>query len=100
MTLILVSWALSLYFNTTPLTLLAFGKVDNVHAPKMINVGDCCPPILRLEHQQGPFFNSLKAFFGAPGEAAAAVNVSVLLLAAINKQVHALEPFFLFCMVA
>ena len=62
-TLILVSWALSLYFNTTPLTLLAsgtlfcsyvcvrFGKVDNVHAPKMINVGDCCPPILRREFQ-------------------------------------------------
>lgn len=28
-----------------------FGKVDNVHAPKMINVGDCCPPILRREFQ-------------------------------------------------
>lgn len=67
--LILLSGIVSLYFNTTPLTLLVFGQVDNVHAPKMINIGGCCPPILRLEHLKGE---------------GVAANVSVLLLAAIN----------------
>ncbi|CAK9034654.1 unnamed protein product [Durusdinium trenchii] len=69
-TLILVSWVASLYFNTTPLTLLAFGQVDNAHAPKMISIGDCCPPIMRLEHLKGQDV---------------AANVSVLLLAAMDR---------------
>jgi len=68
--LIFLSGAVSLYFNTTPLTLLAFGRVDNVHAPKMINIGDCCPPSLRLEHVKGQEL---------------AANVSVLLLASVDS---------------
>ncbi|CAJ1403977.1 unnamed protein product [Effrenium voratum] len=76
-TLIVASWIVSMYFNTTPLTLLAFGKVDNLHAPKMINIGGCCPPNMKLEHLKGEGL---------------AANVSVLLLAALDTGDRPVPP--------
>ena len=41
-----------------------FGQVDNVHAPKMINIGNCCPPIMR----PGDAFAGLPCPEGLAGE--------------------------------
>lgn len=52
--ILLQTLALAPDFGSDSLT-LRFGQVDNVHAPKMINIGGCCPPILRWALQHARF---------------------------------------------
>ncbi|CAE7895966.1 Fras1 [Symbiodinium necroappetens] len=66
-TLILLSLAMSIYFNTIPLTLLSFGKVSNEDPPKMLVDDGTC--VAQLVHHKGQGLSA---------------NVSVLLLAALD----------------
>ncbi|CAE7213074.1 OGG1 [Symbiodinium sp. CCMP2592] len=66
-TLILLSLAMSIYFNTIPLTLLSFGQVSNEDSPKMLVDDGTC--VAQLVHHKGQGLSA---------------NVSVLLLAALD----------------
>eukprot|EP00931_Biecheleriopsis_adriatica_P078958 TRINITY_DN52377_c0_g1_i1.p1 TRINITY_DN52377_c0_g1~~TRINITY_DN52377_c0_g1_i1.p1 ORF type:complete len:940 (+),score=181.52 TRINITY_DN52377_c0_g1_i1:180-2999(+) len=70
-TLIVVTWSVSVYLNTLPLTLLKFGRVQNREPPMMLtDVGDCCPPHLKLQKSGGEI----------------SANVSLMLLAQLPSE--------------
>ncbi|CAE8742990.1 unnamed protein product, partial [Polarella glacialis] len=77
--IICMTGVVSVYFNTLPLTLLKFGRVENRDPPKMLidSEGGCCPPSLEIQHS---------------GPTGMSANCSVLLLAMMPPRGSATPP--------